>query len=618
MKAEPLNIQDKRFLVNRLIQQAPVTTLIREFFKNCDESASTAPLGKREVRIYPTNIGGIPKLTFWNTGIGMDDSELRLATDISSSINKEMSLNANFGIGAKVSGLTMSSEGIRYRSCKNGKVHEVTIGYDNEEGTYVRFSAELPDGSSETVYDITNTLLHKGCDLSNDWTEVVLLGESHEHNTVQEPMGLNKIKLDRSYVTTQIFRRFESFSEGVEVRIDVSMTKGGRKDETGRDRKLKTLNDVLDKLPKFETVTENSTGIAVRYIHDPKHEKHNHNLSSIANPATGSTAFCALVYKGERYDFKTGKTWSAAAPVFGVPFGSKILTIEILLPNGMALPNQYRDGLTWPSDRSSMLADDFADYVRELMPTWFKEIVKSQSPEADENLDDLQSDLQKLLDSFRIPTVTRSLSKNLDEDHTDFNDNGENSEEPTNLDGDEIGEDYSIEDKSNKKIQRALDKKIRKAPDGAQASKSSRALEIAPLITILTDPVEIEEKSLKGRAGCYYKDVQTLFVNGLYPVADRMALELGRELSGSADPELLRVCVLKATRYFMAYRVGKSVCYAISKRIMDDWTQDDLDRATSPESLTMAADDYTQSMSAAKRWSKKLIESEKLKNADAA
>ena len=33
MKAEPLNIRDKRFLINRLIEQAPVSTLVREFLR---------------------------------------------------------------------------------------------------------------------------------------------------------------------------------------------------------------------------------------------------------------------------------------------------------------------------------------------------------------------------------------------------------------------------------------------------------------------------------------------------------------------------------------------------------------------------------------------------------
>ena len=86
------------------------------------------------------------KLAFWNTGIGMDDEELKQATDLSSSVNKQMAMDGNFSIGAKVSGLTMSREGIRYRSCKNGIVNEVTIGFDPDEGTYVRFPVELPDG----------------------------------------------------------------------------------------------------------------------------------------------------------------------------------------------------------------------------------------------------------------------------------------------------------------------------------------------------------------------------------------------------------------------------------------------------------------------------------------
>jgi len=618
MKSEPLNIRDKRFLINRLIQQAPTNTLIREFFKNCDENAALASKGNRLVKIYPTEIDGIAKLTFWNSGVGMDENELKLATDLSSSINKEMSLDGNFGIGAKVSGLTMSSEGIRYRSCKKGSVHEVTIGYDEEEENYVRFSVELPDGNIATVYDVTNSVTKQGIDVCLDWTEVVLLGESKDHDTVLQPLGKIKKNLTRSFITTQIFRRFESFSTGVEVRIDVSMTKGGGKGETGKFRQLKTLNDVLEKVSKYEEVYDEDLDITIRYIHDPKHEKHGHTLSSVANPATGSTTFCAIVHKGERYSFRTGKPWSAGAPNFGIPFGSKVLTVEIIIPDKMALANQYRDGLTWPSDRSPVLAEDFADFVRELMPEWVKKVVKSQSPEANENLDDLQSDLQKLLDQFRIPTVTRELTKNQNMDVTDFGDTGENTENDSSIDDLEelngAGEDKG----ANKKLQKALNKKIRKAPDGAQLSKTSTALEIAPEIKILTEPTDIEEKSLKGRAGCYYKEVQTLFINGLYSVTDRMSYELERDLNAIAEPEMLRSCVLRATRYFMAYRVGKSVCYAISKRIVDEWSQDDLDRATSPEALTMAADDYMQSLPAAKRWVRKQIELDKLKSSDAA
>jgi hypothetical protein len=93
MKSEPLSIRDKTFLINRTIQQAPTGTLVREFFKNAEESAAQAPQGARRIRIYPVLIEGARKLAFWNTGLGMGPEELRQATDLSSSINKENSVS---------------------------------------------------------------------------------------------------------------------------------------------------------------------------------------------------------------------------------------------------------------------------------------------------------------------------------------------------------------------------------------------------------------------------------------------------------------------------------------------------------------------------------------------
>ncbi|GMN13055.1 hypothetical protein [Altererythrobacter sp. MTPC7] len=610
MKAEPLNIRDKRFLINRLIEQAPVDTLVREFFKNADESAVGADLGNRRIEVYPTVIDGVRKLTFWNTGTGMDDKELKQATDLSSSINKEMALDGNFGIGAKVSGLTMSREGIRYRSCKDGIVNEVVIGFDGEEGTYVRFPAELSDGSFDTIYDVTEAAREAGQITTYDWTEVVLLGQSEDHDTVAEPLGRGK-SLDRSYIPSAIFRRFARFGEGVEVRIDVAMTKGGGKGETGRTRRLKTLEDVLGELPKHERVEAPGGEIAVHYIHDPKHERHSHSLSALANPATSSTTFCALVHKGERYDIKSKKAWSAAAPNFGIPFGSKVLTVEVELSDNVALPNQYRDGLTWPDDRSSMVAQDFDDYVRELMPDWVKEVIRSESPASDDNLDDLQSDLQKLLDEFRVPTATLSPSRRPSALSTERAADGSDTSDPVDLNTDfpetvEEHEENGAKGDPNKS-QRAKQKKVRKAPDGSKLSRSAQSLERVPEIKILTDPEEIAEKNLRGRAGRFYKDAQTLFVNGLYSAAERMAVELDAELRTSGETEVVRSSILRASRKFMAFRVGKATCYAISKRLSDDWSSDDLDRATSPESLSLAADDYKQSISQAKRYAKELI-----------
>lgn len=606
MKSEHLGIGDRTFLINRLIQQAPINTLVREFFKNAEENAALAPEGHRTIRVYPTLIDGVSKLTFWNSGVGMDDAELRTATDLSSSLNKVKALDGNFGIGAKVSGLAASPEGIRYRSCKNRTVNEVTIGWDEVEQTYVRQVVTFPDGSQTLFCDVTAIVQQAVMTTDSDWTEVVLLGQSPDHDTVEEPIGKG-VEVDRSFIATSIFRRFASFSHGVEVSVDVAMTKGGGKDETGRYRKLRTLNEIMDRLEQHEDVVDPESGVEVRYIHDPKHESSGHTLSARANPAVGSTTFCALVYKEERYDFKTRKAWSSVAPSYGIPFGSRVLTIEIRLPDRFALPSQYRDTLTWPHDRSPLVADQFAHLVRQLMPEWVKEVIRQETPDQSGDLKDLQSDLQALLDELRVPA--KVLKPATGAAKTQFNQAGIAEPEPTKIESEEAEESFvgGHQPRPVVNTPRASKNRIRLAPEGATASKLSRALERAPEITILVDPEQIAEKGMKGRAAKFYQDPPALFVNGLYPAVEKMAAELAAEFPDAADPDEARALAVDAARRTMAFRVGKATCFALAKKLLDDWSMEDLDRATSPESLSMAADDYRQSLRDGKKYIKEQI-----------
>ncbi|TXN42892.1 hypothetical protein [Methylobacterium sp. WL7] len=603
MRPEQLGIGDRKFLINRLIQQAPINTLIREFFKNADENAALAPIGRRLIQIYPTGIGGVNKLTFFNTGIGMSAKELRVATEISSSVNKMMSLDGNFGIGAKVSGLAASPHGIRYRSCKGALVREVTIGYDDEEGTYVRFLAQMPDGSYETICDVTAAAIHDGKSTSEDWTEVVLLGQDPSHDTTAEPIGKG-INVDRSFIPTSIFRRFVSFSLGVQVKIDVAMTKGGGKGETGRFRELKTLDDVLEKLGNDEIVKDPATAVSIRYIYDPKHETSGHSISARVNAATGSTTFLALVYRGERYDFRTQKVWSSVAPTFGIPFGSKVLTVEIWLPDGAAYPSQYRDSLMWRHDRSALTADHYAYLVRELMPDWVKDIIRRESPDNNDDLNDLQLALQDLLDELRVPTngMRRSPEPTL---RTLRDTTGTSEPENTTIESEQDeSEANGLLPPSKRVTTRASKTLVRTAPEGSIASRLASGLERAPEIKILDEIDAIDEHGLSGRAAKFHDEVRTLFVNGRYPIVFKMADEIINDFADADDLDEIRSLALQASRRTLAFRVGKSTCFALAKRLLDDWSTEDLDRATSRESLSMAADDFRQSLPSARKWIK--------------
>ena len=67
-----------------------------------------------------------------------------------------------------------------------------------------------------------------------------------------------------------------------------------------------------------------------------------------------------------------------------------------------------------------------------------------------------------------------------------------------------------------------------------------------------------------------------------------------------------------ASERAIGMRVGKAVCYSISKKLMDHWTMDDLEKATSPESLSISADDYRQSIGNSRRYIVESLKSEEI------
>src|SRR6185295_17915654 len=125
---------------------------------------------------------GVDKLVIWNTRPGMDALELLKICNIASSLGKEKSLTGNFGMGAKVASLPSNQRGMRYRSCKNGCVHEVILC--KRDGVYGTLRRYHPDtGEYQEVVDVTYLVSQDGRQLDEEWTEVVLLGNEPQQNT---------------------------------------------------------------------------------------------------------------------------------------------------------------------------------------------------------------------------------------------------------------------------------------------------------------------------------------------------------------------------------------------------------------------------------------------------
>lgn len=162
-----LEVENESFLVASLIERCPKTAMVSELMMNALEAARHAPEGRRLVEISVTPVDGTPKLTIWNTGPGLDAVELQRICNIASSLGKQQSLHGNFGMGAKVASLPSNQRGMRYRSCKSGKVHEVILcKMDGVYGILRRHDPET--GDYLEVVDVTEIAESEGRSLTED------------------------------------------------------------------------------------------------------------------------------------------------------------------------------------------------------------------------------------------------------------------------------------------------------------------------------------------------------------------------------------------------------------------------------------------------------------------
>jgi hypothetical protein len=138
-------------------------------------------------------------------------------------------------------------------------------------------------------------------------------------------------------------------------------------------------------------------------------------------------------------------------------------------------------------------------------------------------------------------------------------------------------------------------------PAGAKRARISLNAERAPEITLLRDDDQIEDKGLKGKAAKFYQDGGQLFVNMNYPAFTEMKQQLETEYAASTDPEAMRKLALELTERTIVIRVGRAVIFALAKQLNREWTTEDMARAHSPESLSLAADDFVDALQNARR-----------------
>jgi hypothetical protein len=558
----PLRVANEAFLVSSMIERCPRTMMIRELVVNGLEAAAHAAPGLRQVVIGPRQHEGSRKLRIWNSGPGLTAAELLQITDLASSLRKQNSLDQNFGMGAKVASLPSNQHGLRYRSCAGGRVSEVIMGY--RQGTYGRL--RIGPGRSEVV-DATEVCRAEGdYDLSMDWTEVLLCGNSVGQDTVAAPYGAS-LKVAPDWLGGYLENRFFRLPHDVSLTLMPAIWGGAE------PRVMIGLNDRQGEFGRTETRISPS-GVKIHYYFDPPAGE---STKSAKGAIAASSARGAIVFRDEMYDVSTAESWLQEAPNYGVPFGAKYVSIFVELPlDYLVWPEAYRQFLRFRSnDQRQVHLSDFSALVRSYMPAWLAEIIRSFGPGQANYLDDISDELKALLADLKVPP-----------------------QQQTPVPGASVPPKPA---EAQSKTPEEATRNQAEAKPPTPPKPRPPVFERPPEIIGLRTPEQIKERALEGRAAKFYPQSHQVFINLSYPSVPDMAVTLVSEtpLQGSPLEEAARRIATETAEWALTKRISRAIVYSLSKKGLG-WRPEEVSRSQSTESLSLVADDWAAALDMAR------------------
>ncbi len=170
----------------------------------------------------------------------------------------------------------------------------------------------------------------------------MLLGNEAPQDTVKDPYNGNP-EQEAQWLATYLYHRFYRLPDGVKV----TLLKGTNK--LDGNRQFVPIPARLNVFEQHETV-DATGGIKLHYLYDAPYEKTTgtgHN-KSISGAIASAVSTCAIVYRDEMYDVRKGRAWTFDAPIFGIPFGAKHISVHIELPaEQLVVSDGYRQFLRY-------------------------------------------------------------------------------------------------------------------------------------------------------------------------------------------------------------------------------------------------------------------------------
>jgi hypothetical protein len=408
---DPITINNPTGEAWRQCKMGAREMMIRELVRNGIEGCRDKQKGQRLIRIYGTTIGGVQKLSIWNRG-GMTLRSLLQFSDINAAIDKRNAVDSNFGRGAKIASILSNAIGMRYRSCVEGRVLEVTLAADLDAETVGRILVDNPVPGTSFVRDVTSEYASGGLydfiNLETDWTEVTLLGNEVGQDTTQRPF-LDAALPSSLWLVQAIGFRFFDLDDGVDLKIAHSITRSKGSKGWGSWTSLVGMRSLLQHADNYSAIDfEHGT------IHFIKTKYDAGGYSRRFDPCQtgGQTPFGGIVWRNEIHSLHAGlsrnvgrvtlgsKAWPPLAVKWGLVRSFTQVSIVVELDDNVAFNDINRIALHY-RDGTLIDVEDFCDVVRTNIPQWVADIEKALEPQHDKYSASIRDYLRKLMREFR-------------------------------------------------------------------------------------------------------------------------------------------------------------------------------------------------------------------------
>jgi hypothetical protein len=348
------------FLLERLGADCDDLQYLRELTKNSLEANADLIIWDVDWLLYQAT--GVYKLCCIDNGRGMSDREMVQHINHLSSSGRVQAMDANYGVGAKISAATRNPAGVVYQSWQEGRGSMIQLWRDPYTGEYGLKQFRLPDGSYNYVVPLGEAA--KPEQIDQHGTKVTLLGRDDEHDTVAPPEG---VSTPSRWFARYLNARYYDFPEDVTVRAREGWTHDI--DDTDRNvlRRVRGMREFLDEHAEHQGVVE----LADCLVHWTILDDSDKRRKSSELPNAGH--FAAL-HKGEVYEMIAGRGGTARLQQFGVLFGTDRVVLYVEPRNGA------KRSLSANTARTQLLLDnaplpyaEWAHDFREQMPQEIKD-----------------------------------------------------------------------------------------------------------------------------------------------------------------------------------------------------------------------------------------------------